>query len=112
MGDEDQRHVSVFHEVLEQRRDLCLDDRVERARRLVGNQHGWSRRNRRSDGDPLPLTAGKLVRVGANRILRLGDAYTGQKFDRLLAGCLAAEAKVTASPLTDLVTDRQHGIEA
>ena len=58
-------------ELLLQPQELVLqphpDHRVDRAERLVHQQHRRVRRERARHADPLPLAAGELVRVAARR---------------------------------------------
>ena len=58
---------SAFTSRVDQRDDLGLDDRVERAGRLVGDQQFRAGGDGRGNGDALALAAGKLVRVGGAR---------------------------------------------
>ena len=59
---------------VEQRDDLGLHDRVERAGRLVGDQQPGSGGDGRRDRDALALAAGELVRIGCSALSRVGNA--------------------------------------
>ena len=65
-------------QVLEQVQDGGLDADVERRDRLVGDQQLGPQRERPGDGDPLPLPAGELPRVGVDRLL--GQAHEAEQF--------------------------------
>ena len=63
VGDVEQREPEVAPQLVEQAQHLQPDRDVEHGNRLVGQQHGGPRRQRPGEGDPLPLSAGQLVRV-------------------------------------------------
>ncbi len=56
-----------------------LDGDVERGGRLVGHQQPRLGGQRDRDRDALPHAAGELPRVGAQRLLRVGDAHRVQQ---------------------------------
>src|SRR5690606_11059543 len=76
--------TKLFLKILHQIDDLRLDRDVERGDRLIGDNEVWLNRKRPRDADPLPLTAGKLVRV-PRRILPLQATPFEQPMDPLLA---------------------------
>ena len=63
VGDEEERHVELALDVLEQVDDLRLDRDVERRDRLVRDEHLRVQRQRAGDADALALAAGELVGV-------------------------------------------------
>ncbi len=63
MGDEHKRFVFPPHQIVKKRGNGGLTDRIECARRLVGNQNGRACGNSGGNRNTLPLAAGKLVRV-------------------------------------------------
>ena len=73
---------SSLHQPADQRNDLGLDDGVERARRLVGDQQARPRRNRRGNRHALLLAAGELVRIGSGQRRRVGQPDPVEQFDR------------------------------
>ena len=62
---------------------LGLDGHVQRARRLVGQQHAGPQRHGQRDGEPLRLPAGHLVRVAAQDA---GSRLTSASASRMRAG--------------------------
>ena len=58
---------SLVAQVAQELDDLGLHGHVERARRLVGEQHLGAQRQRQRDGHPLGLAAGELVRVAVQQ---------------------------------------------
>jgi ABC-type dipeptide/oligopeptide/nickel transport system ATPase component len=72
--DQDRRGVHLAAERAQQVEDLGLHGRVERGRRLVGDQQGRVAGDGHGDHGPLAHAAGELVRVGADAALRLGYA--------------------------------------
>ena len=64
---------------------LRLDGDVERRRRLVGEQHARARHQAHRDHDPLLHAARELVRVAAQRSLRVADPDLLEPRDRLRA---------------------------
>ena len=58
VADEQKRHRILRHQPPDQRNDLGLNDRIERAGRFVGNQQAGPRCDCRRDRNPLFLPAG------------------------------------------------------
>ena len=108
-----ERHAVLAHQFIEQRDDLGLHDRVERAGRLVGDQQLRPRRDCRGDRDALALAAGELVRIGARARRRAAGMRTRCSSARgAVVGVAPAEAEMALRHLGDLLADRQHRIEA
>ena len=63
VGDEEIGKAKVALQVFEQIEDLRLDRHVERGYRFVADDQLRIERDRTGDPDPLPLSAGELVRV-------------------------------------------------
>ena len=63
VGDEHEAEAELLDEVAQQVEDLRPHRHVERADRLVGDEHLRVRREGAGDGDALLLPAGELVRV-------------------------------------------------
>ena len=95
---------------LSKREDLRLDGDVERGRRLVGDEQIGAVGERHRDHHPLPLAAGKLVRIGAEPRSGIGEADLGQQLDHPVAGRGGAAA-VQGDDLADLPLDRVQRIE-
>ena len=66
MGDVHEGEPLAFPQVREQVQHAEPDRDVEHGHRLIGQQHPGPDGQRPGDGDPLPLTAGQLVRVLAD----------------------------------------------
>ena len=73
VGDHDRGRVVLDLETLHQVQDLRADRDVERADRLVGDDHLRLEHQRARQRDPLPLSAGELVRVALERVVRQPD---------------------------------------
>ena len=113
VADEHQRHAVLGHQPVDQRDDLGLDDRVERAGRLVGDQQFRSGGDRRGDRDALALAAGKLVRKGSGDAARVGQADAVEQLDGLVVGAARRpRPRCVADHLGDLLADRHHRVEA
>ena len=69
-------------QLVDQRDDLRLDDRVERAGRLVGDQQFRSGGDRGGDCDALLLAAGQLVRIGGSIAVRIGQSDAVDQLER------------------------------
>ena len=63
VGHDEHRESQPPPQAGEQLEDVLLDEDVEAAGRLVGDEHIRFVRERRGDDDPLPLAAGQLVRI-------------------------------------------------
>ena len=73
VGDEQVREAELALELLQQIDDLCLDRDVERGHGLVADDQLGVQRERPGEADPLPLTAGKLVRIPRRGVSRKAD---------------------------------------
>ena len=116
VGDEQDRHAQPSLQAHQQLQQLRLDGHVQGGGglvrdeqiRLVGQGHG--------DHHPLPLSAGQLVRVGAEPPLGILDADEPQQFHRARGGRRPVEALVQLQGLADLALDgvervqRRHGL--
>lgn len=58
-------------------------DRIERAKRLVHQQHLWIGGQRARHADPLLLSAGKLVRITVAKLVRIEMQQRQQFIDAL-----------------------------
>ena len=83
---------------LEQIEDLRLDNHVERGGRLVGDEKARAVGNRGRDHGALALAAGKLMRIGARALRRVGQANLLEETDRLRGGFAAGEIAMRQMP--------------
>ena len=97
---------------VEELEDLQPDGRVERRRRLVGDQQLRIARERHRDHRALPLAAGKLVRIAARAALGLFDADAAHRVDGAASRASSRFSRfVQLQRLGDLVADREHRVE-
>ena len=77
VGDDEDRHAGLAHELQHQREDLAAHRRVEARDRLVGDEQPRLEHHRAGDHDALALAAGDLVRVAREEAL--GRAQAGAR---------------------------------
>ncbi len=109
--DQQHRHAEPFLQVLEQGQDLRLNGDVQGRRRLVGDQQLRLAGQRHGDHHPLPQTAGQLVRIVAEPLLRPGQAYQAEYFYRPVERFRLRGAPVQPDRFADLVADALGRIE-
>ena len=73
MRDEDRRHVHLVVEPAQPGAQLLADPGVERAERLVEEQHLRLDGERAGERHPLPLAAGELRRVALGQAVELDE---------------------------------------
>ena len=73
--DQDDRAVQLVAQVAHQVQDFGLDRDIEGRGGLVGDEQLGVAGQRLRDHGALPLAAGELVRVGAERLLRVGQLH-------------------------------------
>ena len=84
---DEQHRCAVFPaQVPDQIDDSGLDCHVQRGGRLVKDQQRRFRHQRHGDDDALLLTAGKLVWVGVEDAVRVGQADIGDDLARKIPG--------------------------
>jgi hypothetical protein len=105
VGDEDDRHVELALQVLDQLQHLRLHGHVERGGGLVGDQQAGAARQRHGDHGPLPETAGEFVRVGAKPLRGIGNVDAGEHLGGDVAGLVFVSGDVKQDALDDLVAD-------
>jgi hypothetical protein len=111
MGDQDHRHMPAALLARQEIENLRLNGDVERGGRLVGDQQFRLARQRNRDRDPLPHTAGELVRVLHQSLFRCGNTDRGQQLDAAsLRGC-AVEFEMLLQGFDQLGADGQDRIE-
>jgi hypothetical protein len=91
--------------------DLRLDRDVERRRGLVGDQEVRPVGERHGDHHPLPLPAGKLVRIGAEPRLGVLDADLVQQLEDAVARRLPRQALVDQQAFGQLLFQRVERVE-
>ena len=111
VGDEQHRHAHLALQLLQQLEDLRLDGDVERRRRLVGDQQVRLVGERHGDHHALALAARKLMREGAEALLRLADADLVQQLEHARAHGLLVHAPVHAQHLAHLLLDGVQRVE-
>ncbi len=112
MGDQEQRHAPRGPEPVEQLEDLGLHRDVERGGGLVGKQD--VRLGGQGDGQhgALAHAAAQLVRVAPVPAGGVADAHFRQERLGPLPGLPAGQVEVRPDGFRDLVTNRQHRVEA
>src|SRR2546427_2640563 len=110
--DEDERRAELARQVLEQIEDLRLDRHVERSRRLVGEDELGAARKGHRDHHALSHTAGELVRVIVDALLRTRDLHELEQLDGPVARLVLVHLHVELERLRDLTADRQDRIQA
>src|SRR5690349_16136554 len=68
VADEEQAHLRLAPQALEERQDLALRRPIERAQGLVAYEEAWLQDRGARDGDALTLSARELVRVAAREL--------------------------------------------
>ena len=111
MGDQQQRHAEAVAQIPQQLQDVRLDRHVERGGRLVGDQDVGLVGDRHRDHDPLALPARKLMRIGAEPVLGVGQADQPQQLDRPGARRRPAHVLVDQQGLGDLLVERVQRVQ-
>ena len=109
--DQQHGHAEPFLQVPEQGQDLRLDGDVQGRRRLVGDKQLGLTSQRHGDHHPLPQTAGQLVRIVTEPLLRPGQADQAEHFDRPVERLPLRGAPVQPDRFADLVADALGRIE-
>ncbi|MNL16639.1 hypothetical protein D3C87_1376910 [compost metagenome] len=112
VGDQQQAHVQLGAQVVQQLQDLRLHRHVQRGGGLVGHQQRGLAGDGGGDHGALPLPAGQAVRVVVHAALRLGYAHQVQQFDGAGPGRPGGRAAMQAQGLADLVAQGQHRVQA
>jgi hypothetical protein len=110
MRNNEDRHSGLPLQLLEKCQHFGLHGNIERGRRLVSDQEVWAQRKRHGDHHALTLTAGKLVRIFVERMIRVGNAHTSEKPQRLGLR-LGSIRAVRREGLPDLPADGVDRIE-
>ena len=112
VGDQDDTHVELVLDLLDQLEDLRLHRHVEGGRRLVGDQDRRPVHERHRDHRPLAHAAGELMRKVPSPIGRVGDADLAQELDGLFLRDAVRHVRVSEDSLGDLVADAVHRVKA
>ena len=79
VGDEQHRHAVFLLNIANQMENLVLDGDIEGCGRFVGDQEFWPAGQGHGDDHPLTLSAGQLMRIAVDPILRIVDAGAFQQ---------------------------------
>ena len=109
--DQQQRHAEPVLQLAHQMEDLRLNGDIERRRRFVGDQDVGLVGDCHRDHDPLPLSAGELVRIGAEPVLGVANTDQAQQFERARARRRRRHVLVDQQYLGDLLIERVQRVQ-
>ena len=109
MGDQQQPHVLLGHEIAQKVEDLRLRRDVERGRGLVRDQQARVQRDGGGDADALALAAGQLVGIGVEPDMR--QAHAVQPVARDLQRGAPVGGTVDRERFDHLRADGLHRVE-
>nr|WP_292799588.1 hypothetical protein [Microbacterium sp.] len=110
--DEDDRRVELGVEVAQQVEDLGLHCHIERRRGLIGDEHTRLQGDGLGDHRTLSLSTGELVRVGVERLERIGHLDQAQELEGPLLRLLPGHPRpVRHERLGDLEADGVDGVQ-
>ncbi|MPM17173.1 hypothetical protein SDC9_63561 [bioreactor metagenome] len=112
MCDEDDAHVGFLLQGLHKLQNLRLDGHVQGGGGLVGDEQLGLAGQGDGDHHPLAHTAGELVGILLQALVRLVDAHKLQKFPGPVVGLLFALVGVQQDDLADLIADGIDRVEA
>ena len=112
MGDEQDAHMPLGLDALDQRENLRLSRDVECGRRLVRDEDGRFERERHCDHGALALASGKLVGIRAQQPRGLGQLDGIEELDDACEPLRLRHRRVHRDDLVDLVTHPLHGFRA
>src|SRR3989442_6805120 len=95
---------------VEQAKDAGLNRHIEGGGRLVGDKCAWSAGERDRDRYPLPHSSAELMRIGAERAQRVGDAHLLEQSGGAGIRGSSAESQVEAQVLRELPAGRHHRV--
>ena len=104
MGNKDQCELQPLAQICQQIDDLGLDRDIKRADRLVGDNQLGPEGKRPGDANPLPLAAGKLMRIAAAR-----PSIHADRFQQLLNPLPSLAARGQAEVSQRFGQDRLDG---
>ena len=96
---------------LDQRQNLRLGGDIERGGRLIGDEDRRLQNQRHRDHRALALTAGDLVRIGAQDPLRIGETDFLEQREDSSAALACAKSKMNLEHLVDLPADGHQRVE-
>ena len=105
------RHAQPILQIPEQGEDLRLNGDIQCRRRLVGDEKLGLAGQRHGDHHALPQTAGQLVRVVFEPLLRPGQPHQAEHFYRPVERFRLRGVPVQPDRLADLVADGLGRIE-
>ena len=112
VGDEDDAHAELVHQVLHQVDHLGLDGDVQRRGRLVGDQQLRTGRQRHGDHRPLAHAAGQFEGVLLEARGGVGNSNPVEHLDRQVRCLAPGHVLVKLELLGHLVADGDGGREA
>ena len=80
MGDQNERSALLLHQLIHELENLRLYGHIQGGGRLIGDDELRIGSQSDRNDDPLPHTARKLMGVGFQPILRIGDTHHMQQF--------------------------------
>ena len=108
VGDQDDRAVQLVAQVAHEVQDFGLDRHVEGRGGFVGDQQLGIAGQRLGDHGALPLAAGELVGVGAERLLRVRQLHELKHAQGAQPGLVGRDLAVQPDRLHDLGA---HGVD-
>jgi hypothetical protein len=112
VADEQHRGAVLLAQVLDQIDDPRLDRHVERGGGFVEDQERGLRHQRHRDDDALLLAARKLVRIGPQDAVGVGQAHVGDDLPRASPGLgLGRHALVDHRHFGQLRADLHRGVQ-
>ena len=111
MGDQQHGGIVGLRQPDHQLHHVALHDGVERCGGLVGEQQRRLQQHHRGQHDALAHAAGELVRIGAERSFRVGEAHAPEHVEDQLPAGRRIEPAVQRQPFLELPADRHRGVE-
>ncbi len=99
-------------ETPQQAQNLRLDRHVERRGRLIGDDDARLGGQGQRDDDALSHSAGKLVGIVVDALLRLRNADLAHQRKRAAARFSAVDRQVRTNGVLELLADLEQGVEA
>ncbi len=111
VADQQDAHVAIPPQIVQDANDFALHGRVERCRRLVQDEKGRLQRDRHGDGDALLHPAGQLMRIALEHGLRIPHMHALKEFGGT-AKCLSMiDGAVLLDGLGHLLADPDRRVQ-
>ena len=104
-------HISFSRQTFEQNQYLPLNGHIQGCGRLVSDQKLRRTRQRHGDHNPLPQTAGKLMRVFTQPLTRNGESHGHKKLHRPFPCFSAGNPLMLQHRLHHLPAYREHWVK-